>query len=107
MSHPESIKFGDGVTSIGNITIGDSSVKTIEIGSGVTSIASQAFLRCNKCTSLTIHAVNPPTLASTDAFQAVGGVSTCPIYVPAESVNLYKTATNWSSLASRIQAIPE
>jgi len=30
----------------------------------------------------------------------------CPIYVPAASVNAYKTATNWKSYASRIQAIP-
>ena len=31
---------------------------------------------------------------------------TYPIYVPAESVDAYKAATNWSSLADRIQAIP-
>lgn len=31
---------------------------------------------------------------------------TYPIYVPAESVDAYKTATNWSALADRIQPIP-
>ena len=31
---------------------------------------------------------------------------TYPIYVPSESVEAYKTATNWSALADRIQAIP-
>ena len=29
----------------------------------------------------------------------------CPIYVPSESVEAYKAATNWSYYASRIQAI--
>ena len=28
------------------------------------------------------------------------------IYVPAESVEAYKTATNWSNYASKIEAIP-
>ena len=30
---------------------------------------------------------------------------TYPIYVPAESVDAYKAATNWSSLADRIRPI--
>ena len=30
----------------------------------------------------------------------------CAIYVPAESVNTYKTTSNWNARASYIQAIP-
>jgi hypothetical protein len=30
----------------------------------------------------------------------------CPIYVPSASVNAYKSASGWSTYASRIQAIP-
>jgi len=29
----------------------------------------------------------------------------CPIYVPAASVDAYKSASGWSAYASRIQAI--
>jgi hypothetical protein len=29
----------------------------------------------------------------------------CPIYVPADSVDAYKAAENWSQYAKRIQAI--
>jgi len=36
---------------------------------------------------------------------AFDSTNNCQIYVPAASVDAYKAATNWSSYASRIQAI--
>jgi len=42
-------------------------------------------------------------LANVNAFNSTND---CPIYVPSESVEVYKAADNWSSLSSRIQAIP-
>jgi hypothetical protein len=36
---------------------------------------------------------------------AFGSTNNCPIYVPSGSVSNYKSATNWSSYSSRIQAI--
>ena len=43
-----------------------------------------------------------PTLGS----NALGGTNAkLIIYVPAESVDTYKTATNWKTYASRIQPI--
>jgi len=41
-----------------------------------------------------------------DYVSALENTNNCPIYVPSASVNAYKTATNWSTYASRIQAIP-
>lgn len=55
------------------------------------------------CTSLqhiTFLGLTPPTL-----LYGLGTEVNCPIYVPAESVELYKTA--WPAYASRIQAITD
>ena len=49
-----------------------------------------------------IKATTPPTLANINAFD---GQNNAPIYVPHNSVNAYKTATNWVNLASRIFSI--
>jgi len=118
--------IGSGVTSIGNsafyycigltsITIPNSvtyigqyafqvciSLTSIDIPSGVTSIGEYAFLDCRGLTSVTVEATTPPTLGS----GAFDYTNDCPIYVPAASVDTYKSATNWSDYASRIQAIP-
>jgi hypothetical protein len=51
---------------------------------------------------VTVNAITPPTLGS----NAFDSTNNCPIYVPAESVNTYKSATNWSTYADRIQAMP-
>ena len=52
---------------------------------------------------MTIKATTPPTLDST-AFSD-SGIQT--IYVPAASLDAYKSATNWSAFASKIKAIPQ
>ena len=97
-----SINIPSSVTSIGESTFnGCHSLTSINIPSGVTSIGEYAFYYCSSLTSVTVEATTPPTLG----FDAFDG-STCPIYVPSASVNAYKTATNWSEYASRIQPIP-
>ena len=75
---------------------------SVTIPNSVTSITWGAFAACTGLTSITINATTPPTLGK-DVFN---DTNNCPIYVPAASVNAYKTATNWSSYASRIQPIP-
>ena len=123
----QSVEIGDCVTRIGasvftsattlsSVTIPDSvtiidiqafngcsSLTSITIPSGVTSIGSNAFNNCSGLINITINATTPPTLANTNAFN---NTSNCPIYVPSGSLNTYKSASGWSSYASRIQAIP-
>ena len=99
----ESINIPSGVTSIGFESFrGCSSLRSIELPSGITSIGGSAFENCRSLNSVTVRATTPPTLGSS----AFNGTNSCPIYVPAESVNAYKTATNWSRYASYIRAIP-
>ena len=79
---------------------------TVTISTAITYIAAYAFYKCSGLTSFTIQATTPPTLEDYSAFwdtQIDSGTGS--IYVPSESVNAYKTATNWSRYASRIQAI--
>ena len=100
-----SITIPNTVTSIGNNAFQRcSGLTSITMGSGVTSIGGQAFYYCSSLTSVTIQATTPPTLSSFNAFT---NTNDCPIYVPSASVEAYKAATNWSGLASRIQAIQQ
>ena len=98
-----SIYIPNSVTSIGNgvFSSNQNNLKQITIGSGITSIGNQVTTNSYSIQSITINATTPPTIS-----ELTWQSTTCPIYVPAESVDAYKTATNWSSLADRIQAIP-
>ncbi len=90
------------VTSIGGDAFsGCSGLTNVTIPSSVTSIDEFAFSGCIGLTSITVEATTPPTLAD----GPFGSTNNCPIYVPAASVETYKSASGWSDYASRIQAI--
>lgn len=99
---PNSVKTIDG-SAFSNCA----NLETVTIGSGVTFIGSGAFAVATssnvKIQSVTINATTPPALdGGTATF-----VGNYPIYVPAQSVDVYKSAQYWSNLwADRIQAIP-
>ena len=99
------------------------SLLDITIPASVTSIGDDAFrswyygsdepelrammLNMNANRRVTVLATTPPTLG-TGVFSITTGepdIASYPIYVPAESLNAYKTATNWSVYASRIYPI--
>ena len=87
-------------TSIGRDAFyGCKSMKSIELPSTMTSIGAAAFQYCTGLIRVSIAADTPPTLGSS-AF------ANCPaltgIYVPDDSVEAYKTATNWSAYANKI-----
>ena len=98
-----SISIPDATTSIGGSAFSNcSALRDVTIGNGITSIGGSAFSYCGNLKSITIKATTPPTL-DYEAFYRTG---LSYIYVPAESVDAYKTETNWSAYANRIQAIP-
>ena len=91
-------------TEIGNSAFYNCRALTsVTIPSSVTSIWDYAFRYCNSLTSVTVEATTPPTLG-TDVFNNT--TADLVIYVPAGSVDTYKSASGWSAYASRIQAIP-
>lgn len=103
-----SISIPSGVTSIGNYAFSScSGLTSIDIPSGVTNIGDYAFRDCSGLTSVTVNATTPPTLRIfSSSSYAFSNTNNCPIYVPSDSVDTYKTTRGWSSYASRIQAIP-
>lgn len=97
-----SIDIPDRVTNIGgNAFIYCFALDTVTIGSGITNIGSFAFRSCSGLTSITVNATTPPTLGE----YAFYDTNNAPIYVPSTSVNAYKSASGWSTYASRIVAI--
>lgn len=73
----------------------------VTILEGIEEIEPYSFNGCYVLSSITIYATIPPVLSDVNAIP-----SNSIIYVPAASVEAYKTATNWSVHANRIQAIP-
>lgn len=57
------------------------------------------------CTAYIFHSVTPPAMANVNALGTIN--SDAKIYVPDESVNAYKTASNWSTYASYIYPLSE
>lgn len=76
---------------------------TVILPDTITAIGNYAFDYCIYLTSLTCNATTPPTLG-TDALKQTH--NNLVIYVPSASVEAYKSATGWSTYASKIQAIP-
>lgn len=73
------------------------------IPSTVTTIEGECFAHCYNVQYVMVKAIVPPVLNGNYAFY---NTNNAPIYVPAQSVNDYKSANRWSNYASRIQAIP-
>jgi len=94
----------DSVTSIGERAFYNwsSNNQPLVIPDSVTSIGGRAFYNWLSVPYVEIQAITPPSLAHSNAF---ANQNNAPIYVPDESVDAYKTATNWGSLANRIFSI--
>ena len=96
------ISIPNNVTTIGDRAFENcAQLASVAIPSSVTTIGYQAFYKCSNLTSITVSAITPPDAGSS----CFANTNDCPIYVPADSVETYKTAAYWGEYASRIQAI--
>ena len=99
-----SVVLGNSVKKIDNYAFKDcSSLSSVTIGTGIAEIGDYVFYNCSKLKTMVIKATTPPTLGSYN--------NTIPstietIYVPAESVDAYKSATYWNNYASKIHTAP-
>lgn len=78
---------------------GCSGLNSIIIPSNVNTIGTQAFQDCSNLKDIFCKATTPPTIPS-NPFR--GCSSELKIYVPAESVSVYKTADGWKEFAEQI-----
>ena len=100
-----SITIPDSVTSIGSGAFQNCrSLTSITIPDSVANIGYGAFGYCTSLTSITVNEISPINITLGE--YAFHSTNNCPIYVPAQSVDAYKTASGWSTYASRITAIP-
>ena len=122
----QTLKLPQGVTGIGYKSfLACSALTSVDLPDGLTSIESYAFLHCSALTSITLPAsltsiglrafrfcrslktvtclaATPPGLG-TDAFENCDALTA--IQVPAESVDAYQAASEWSNYADKIVAI--
>ncbi len=75
---------------------GCSGMESITIPSSVTSIGGNAFIGCSSLRIITCLATTPPTLDV-----AIGFSNKQTLYVPQESVGLYRAADQWNSCKIR------
>lgn len=99
-----SVTFSNNIPAISQgCFYGCYSLKSITLPYGIRFISDQAFQYCSGLTSITIYAPTPPTLGNIP----FNNTSNCPIYVPCESVEAYKSASGWTAYSSRIRGIPD
>lgn len=98
-----SITLPEGLTSIGvNTFLSCASLTSITLPNSLTSIANGAFGNCTSLSLVTSLPTIPPSLGDYVFYNTHANLA---IKVPSQSVNTYKTATNWNSYASIISAI--
>lgn len=101
-----SVTFNEGLTTIGSYAfLCCTKLTSLVLPSTLTSIGSRAFIDCYRLGSLTCLATTPPAfgpraLQNTSIYDGDGY-----IYVPADSLSKYQSASGWSDYSSQIQAI--
>ena len=96
------IKLPDALKLIGkNAFIGCANLTKLTLPSSVQIIEDEAFANCTSLTEVTCYATIPPVRGDvvsdspSDWFFDGVEVSKIPLYVPAESIDLYKEAEQW------------
>ena len=89
------ITLGEGVKIINDYAFsGFADVKTVDIGSTVTSIGVSAFSGTNKLTDVTCRAINVPEIDRTTFANSYPNYAT--LHVPAVSLTAYKEMATWN-----------
>ena len=96
-----SVVLPDGLTSIGNSAFDtDVALTSFEFPASIKTIGTAALRGCSSLASITVKAVDVPK-----GGQYMFSSNDCPIYVPEESVDAYKSAPWWNLFSSRIMPI--
>ena len=92
----QNLEIPEGVTEIGDGAFyGCVYLENLTLPSSVQAIGDNAFALCSKLNRMDVDAIMPPS-AETKTFYEVS--RTAPVYVPDESVDLYKNDPIWGEL---------
>lgn len=104
-SNLASVTLSPNITTIGEFAFHScSSLQSVSIPKNVTEIEQSAFASCVSLKSITVNPIDPPTLENSSPI--FSETNDCPIFVPQDSLEKYKTSSGWSEYADRIQAMP-
>lgn len=98
------ISLPDSLISIGNKSMDGNGIEEITIPGNVTNIGDYAFYNCLNLSIVIMESITPPTLGEQAFYDTHVELK---IYVPAESLDVYKNASGWSDHKDRIFAIAE
>lgn len=103
----EEYSIPEGITTSCHV-MGFSGLKRIVFPETISTMGQ--VYQCNNLESIVVKAKTPPSaiIHYYPNYEAdfIHLTNNCPIYVPAESVDAYKSAEYWSDYADRIQPIP-
>ena len=105
----QSLKIGDNVTTFGDNAMGSTnytitSLKTVDLGSGISALGSQALRGCTGLRKLTLR--YDGVVTSNNSFYGAATISSIDLYVPASQVSAYRASSIWGG-ANSINAITE
>lgn len=92
------------IISIGERAFGGCAFFSIILPKTTENIGAYAFYFARNLNDFVCYADVPPIIGSTTFY---GSSTTLSIYVPDESVEAYKAATNWAAYADRIKPLSE
>lgn len=102
--HLKKVWISEGVERLlENCFRGCTALETIVLPASLQNIANQGFTDCFGLMRLRFQSTTPPTVVNANAFT---GISTsCIVEVPAESLEAYKNATNYGTIAAQMVGV--
>jgi hypothetical protein len=86
------IELPNTLITISANALSGTNISEIDIPESVEFISNTAFKRCSNLRSMIVHAITPPTSEEADKKRVS---NLCTIYVPGESLQLYKESPYW------------
>ena len=97
----QSAVIGNGVYTIGrNAFKSCRKLTTLQLGASLSSIEKDAFRYCDSLRTIICYATTPPALPSGSSRSFDDNKSRITLYVPAESIESYRNAEEWSEFTN-------